>query len=87
MIKILDYMLLVIKAVTDPLFYKRKMIILISSIQVVTWKEYNEEECARMAYIVYSHWLSIEQLHDACSAYFIKNSQQQYDWSNQSNSK
>lgn len=36
---------------------------------------------------VYSHWLSIEQLHDACSAYFIKNSQQQYDWSNQSNSK
>jgi hypothetical protein len=86
MIKILDYMLLVIKAITDPLFYKRKMIILISSIQVVTWKEYDEEECARMAYIVYSHWLGIEQLHDACSSYFSSKAQTENDWSEQSNS-
>lgn len=87
MTKLIDYFTLWIKAFSDPLLFKRKMIILISSIQVVTWREYDEEECARIAYIVHSHWLNIEQLHDACSTYFSKNSQQQYDWSNQSNSK
>ena len=71
LLRAIDYMTVFIKAITDPLFYKRKMMTLISSIQVITQKEYDEEECARIAYVVYAHWLNIEQLHDACSNYFI----------------
>lgn len=51
------------------------------SIRVITWKEYNEIDCANIAMIVYSHWLNISQLHEACSQYFIDKNQETWSQS------